>query len=600
MSTPSKYIFDGLRHSAYDDTVDIADHLSFHIDGYKPHRENTLQAKALALFGKTAENPYFAKLIDRRRPSEAEGWRVYRRAIYSSITRQPMFKVLTSLNKITRAEDWKIDYSQADTPKRIKEDEQLEKYAEANYPMFGSVTNWAYSFGLKKILSDPNGMIVTLPVSFAIPSAAHYSPFADFIPSKDVLWYSEESIFYKTDRTILVTIDKEPQSVPVFIHLTKEGIFEVWQNSADTLAETHIFKGKFTVLPAWKAGGNLVNIKDNVPIYESYLSPMLPSLDEAAREYSDLQAEIVQHVHSTLWSFMGDNCDTCKGVGFVIKTDAEGGMVACGDCKGRGAMPVSPFKQINIKLSDPGKEPVPVPPAGYIEKQTEIAKLQDERVKNHISDSLAALNMEFLSESPLNESGKAKEVDRDELNNFVYGIAHHLVKNNLKRIYKWTIAWRYGDYGSKLSTKELESMMPALNVPEKFDLLSDNAIISQLLKMKESDVDPTIIRELQIELINKKFRESPATRKKLLAQHKLNPFPTKSTEELIDLEMAGGVSKLDFVAAIYGDTIIDELVSEDKGFLDLGHKEQKAKFDIAVAAKEKTLVKIPDATPSPE
>ena len=76
------------------------------------------------------------------------------------MTKKPTFKVLTSLKKIVKSEDWNIDYSKSEKPKKIKDGEGLEDYAESNFPFFKSVENWGYTIGFKSFLSDPNGLIV--------------------------------------------------------------------------------------------------------------------------------------------------------------------------------------------------------------------------------------------------------------------------------------------------------------------------------------------------------------------------------------------------------------------------------------------------------
>ena len=130
-----KYIKGGARHAAYDMAVDIMDHLSFHIDGFKfPKLEeekfDPMKHLRMLHLDHHRHNPYFSNLIDDRRPSESETIKTYRRTIYASITKEPCFKVINSLNKIVRSEDWKIDYSKAVVPTKIKEGETLEDYAE--------------------------------------------------------------------------------------------------------------------------------------------------------------------------------------------------------------------------------------------------------------------------------------------------------------------------------------------------------------------------------------------------------------------------------------------------------------------------------------
>ena len=182
-----KYLRKGKRHPNFEKTIDIYAHLSFHIDGYEYQQQ--------------PENPYFRLLIDDRRRSESTTIKEYRRRIYTSKTKQTCFKVINSLKKIVKSQEWKIDYSKADTPKIIKESESLENYCEKNYPIFGSIENWFYSYGLKEILTDPNGAVVVLPKTFDVKANEMFEPYAQYIHSQNVLDYKQdEYIVYKSNQ----------------------------------------------------------------------------------------------------------------------------------------------------------------------------------------------------------------------------------------------------------------------------------------------------------------------------------------------------------------------------------------------------------------
>lgn len=393
-----RFIKNNERHPSYDETVDIADHLSFHIDGYiPPFDDKSLDAQLERISnpskhrtGHGRENPYFTRLIDFRRPRESNTIKEYRRIIWANKTKQTPSRVISSLNKIVRAEDWKIDYSKADKPNRIKEDEQLEVYAEQEYPFFRSVENWAYTFGLKKILSDPNGLIVILPINFEVESNEFFKPFGYFVPSEDIYEISEHLIVYKSNITTTFLAGKEEVRTPVFFLLNENEVWKSHQiNNKGDMSLEIVNTHNFGVIPAYKVGGEPKKITDNIAIFESFLNPMLPSLDEAAREYSDLQAEIVQHIHSTMWGIAGQDCKTCGGFGFG-KVKKDGKPVACGDCKGEGVMPMNPFENLVLKKPKLDDDKIPIPPLGYVEKQIEIAELQDRRVANHLLSALRA------------------------------------------------------------------------------------------------------------------------------------------------------------------------------------------------------------------
>lgn len=577
-----KFIKGNQRHAAYLEAVDIQQHLSFHIDGFKPewlvNTPDHLIRLAQNLGLDNQINPYFDRLIAQRRPGETDKVLVHRKIIYASITKEPTGKVINSLNKIVRSDDWKIDYSNSETISQ--EGENLEDYAEKNYPAFGSVTNWAYTFAIKKMLSDPNGFMVVLPLEFptmdqegnaTVQSNEFLRPFANYVSSQDVLFYEPNvMIAYKSNEVREMKTKDGIKIVPVFIIISTEGVWEAVQaNDNFTLTQVMNFGEDGMDLPIVQNGGLIDRFINNILIYNSFLNPMLPRLDEGAREYSDMQAEVLLHIHSTLAVIQGQDCAKCHGTGKLPK---EGGSVVCGDCKGRGALKQDPYDQIIVRVRDADKQQIPFPPAQYITKSTDIVKIQNERIDAHIFKALGSINMEFLAETPLNQSGKAKEVDKEELNNFVYSVAFHLVKNMMNPIYKIISDYRYSVLIP--DQKKRNELLPLIQVPEHFDLLTENALIEQIGKAKEAGVDATIIQEMQVDYVNKKFRDSPEIRKQLQVSLDMNPFPTATPEEIIEMEMNRDITKEDAVTSVYANYFVQKATEADEEFLDKTFEEQ--------------------------
>lgn len=579
-----EYIKGTQRHAAYIQAVDIAHHLQFHIEGFKaPYKPaETLISSKLGLF--LDENPYFTYLIDKRRPGESVRIHEYRRVIYAPITMEPTGRVINTLSKITRSEDWKIDYTNAETLNKVGEGEQLEDYAEKNYPGFVSITNWAHTFGIEKTLSDPNGLIVVMPLDFKPPANEFLKPFAHFIPSKHLLFYKPDEIaVFLSNKTEEIIIDRKRETIPVYQIVTKEGIWESKKMDAkNNFSLERVMTFNMEALPAWLAGGKFKKFINNIPLYLSFLNPMLPRLDEASREYSDLQAEKVQHIHSTLAVMQTQDCNKCSGRGKVIK---KGKPIVCGDCKGLGSMAINPYEQVIVKPQGIDKQDIPFPPLAYIEKNVEIVEIQDKGVEHQLFKALAAINMEFLAKTPLVESGKAKEVDKDDGNNFVYGFAFHLIKNTFTRVYKATVAYRYGSDVLGLPKESLEKALPLIQVPEHFDLLTETALMDQLAKAKEAGVDPTIINEMQTDLINKKFKDNPSLREALRISNAMNPFNTSTKEEIANMELAGLISKPDAVQALYADYFVQKAIEKDAGFIKKTFEQQLEEIKKMVDAK---------------
>lgn len=587
-----KPFFRDQRHAAHIQTTDIFHHLSFHFDGYSYHHRKDFRAGGK--YGK--ENPYFSRLIDERRPSESATIQAYRRSIYLPVTKPLCFKVYNSLKKIVKSPDWKIDFAKAEKPAKIAENEQLEVYTSKNVPVFKSLENWFYTYGIRQMIVDPNALVVVMPDydrqgseygseesdaegASDQPSAVnqYLRPCIEIICSTNVLDYCHDDyVVYRSNRKWRFGTENGGHRMgDIIIALTKDKIYVAKQSSENLDFKVDEYKNPTGRIPAFVMGGNFLEMIENRPIYESFVSPILPGLDAAARESSDLDAEVVQHIFSTMWYFSGQECGTCKGVGSVKK---EGKDVVCQSCEGVGAFRKSPYKDMVVKAPtglDEAK--IPTPPAGYITKQTEIVTIQDLRIQGHFFRALSAINMEFLAQTPLNQSGKAKEVDRDELNNFVYGVAYHGVENVLVPVYSLVNDWRYSVIIP--SPEERAKMLPKIAVPEKFDLLTENIIQDQIKAARDAQVSEDIITYLEIDYINKKFYSNEELRKKLVAAKSLDPLATKTAADKANLLLTDVVPQKDVVISTYIEHFLEQALEADPTFFEKTLDQQKAVID---------------------
>lgn len=589
-----KPYFEGQKRSRlFNKTMDQFYHTSFHFDGYfiPPIFSGTTDSNGIdsqqGMQGilntdVRIENPYFTRLIDMRRPSESAAIMAYRRETYLPLTKSPCFKIYNSLRKIVKSDDWKIDYSKAKKPARVADDETLEEYCEKEYPYFDSIENWIYTYAFRYMLVDANALVYILPIpkEDEKDKAEYYRPFSYIVPSRRVIDFKEEeyAIFESERKNEYYDVNPNPGATgeakegKIVCIITKEGVWEARQVKGDMsfqLEEVLKFPEPMEYLPAFKMGGNNKEFNQYGRLYESFISPVIPSLDAAAREMSDSDAEVVQHVYSTMWYFSQQNCSNCDGKGKVLKS---GRQSVCAQCNGMGVQSKTPYKDMVLKTGTFDGEKMPTPPAGYIVKPTDMVKLQAERIFNHIYSGLSAINMEWLAQSPLNQSGVAKEVDRDELNNFVYGIAYHLVENIVKPIYYFVNEFRYS--GLVPNSEEREKMLPRIPVPQKFDLLTENIIEDQLKKAKEGNVDPEIVNQLEIDYINKKFASEPEVRDRLKLKKILDPFPQITIDQKQSMMLSKIADPVDVIISIYLHPFLERAMFEDDKFMEWTYEEQ--------------------------
>lgn len=570
------YVKAGKKSAIFFRSLDIYDHLRFHIDGYtfKPDK---------------VDNPYFKRLIENRRPNESDNIVQYRKENYLAKTKQPCFKVINSLKKIVKSQDWKIDYSKSEDPASVGKN-TLEQYAEKDYPIFTTLENWLYTFATKEIIKDPNGIIYVEPKNWDVPNGEFLEPVAKFVKTPHVFFFKENELcFFLSEHTNPIVVKGIVHELPIYILMTTDQIVYVAEIDLKRNFTIEIKASGLPKMSCFKAGGVFNDLVNGQVLYDSFIDPMLPSLDAAAGESSDLQAEVVQHIFSTMWYFSGNDCTQCRGTG-TISGRAGFGVVKAGEpiicprCEGNGRMLKSPFKDMVIGKEGLGETGIPTPPGGYIQKTTDIVSLQDTRIANHIFDSLSSLNMEFLAQSPINQSGIAKEIDRDELNNFVFGVAYHLVQNVLKPVYMLVNDMRYGVLVK--DQEERNKMLPSINIPERFDLLSINSVLDEFKKAREAEIDNSILDEVEVDIINKFFNNQPEVRDKLLLIKELDPLRGIGNEEKQSLFLNDIITKDDYVLSTYINVFIDDLLEQDPEFAEKSQEEQEKALLVLTEKKE--------------
>ena len=554
----------GTKHQNYQLMVDMAEELKVHSEGRVPE-----------------------KLIFDRRPSEPDSIKDYRKKIYVSKTKNPIMKVINSLEKIRRSSDWVIQYKETNTA--IRQGEDMETYCERDYPIHKSVTNWLFSEGMKEYLLDANGVVAVLPFELPTSSADYVKPVAQFFDSKQIIDFVEGqyAVILSYDKSVVKNSNGKVMSTngDIFIIITDTHYYKYEQTkNKGALVETEIYEHNIGTLPVFRVGGLFKKRLNNSTIYESRISSMTPSLNEAAREYSDLQAEILQHIHSEKYIYTNTDCNKCNGTGKIMK---DGAQTECPSCKGSAKMlSISNYNTYLIDAGQIGDIAIPTPPIGYVQKSTDIARLQDERVRQHLLDALATLNMEFLAETPLNQSGTAKEVDKDELNNFVNSIAEDLV-GIMDKIYFFI-----GEYRQNLIIQDKEKRMlllPAINVPTKFDLLNSNYLLAELTNAKTGGISPAIKKALEIEYAKKKFNTMPEISEYSQLTFELDPLYGLTEDDKMIRKSNGGVTEIDYIISCNINQFVQRAMSEDAQFFENDYKAQTDKMKAYAEEVKKSL-----------
>lgn len=552
------------KHVFYDRSCQLAAEIAVHADGSFPDG-----------------------LLRNRRPNEPLAVFNYRKEIFVAVTKPAFSKVFSSLQKIRRSGDWNIDYGDREEEyDKIQPDEQLSDYCEKEFPYFASVTNWTFNLELRKYLIDPNAVLMVMPLDINAEINVYKRPFPVIFDSHNVVDYKEEDYcvlknpagaYYTASGNNLVQGES-------YYFVTTERI-QRWDQvdgkfNFDLVVD---FVHELGFMPAQKLGGVIIDQADDQFLFESRITPMVPELNEAIREYSDLQAAKVLHIYPERWEFGNTECPTCQGKARIVNprwtddcTDCGPQWETCDGCGGTGIYKNrGPYEKMivrpnNTSVGETGN--VPIPPGGFLEKDVEIVKIQDQGVTDHIYRAFAAINFEFLANTPLSQSGTAKEVDKDELNNTVNSFAEDLVKT-MDFVYRCIANYRYGfQYGY---AGEVNDMLPKIAVPVSYDLLGNYNAQNTLVNARAAGANPVILSALEAEYASKVFYSNPEVKKQLLLEINLDPMPNIAQSDKILMLTNKGIDQLTYVVSSNIHGFIQRALDEDPKFVNLDASEQR-------------------------
>jgi hypothetical protein len=533
-----------------------------------------------------AEGCYPEQLIGCRRPNEPLEVKDYRKEIWVPKTLPTFNRILSSLGKIRRSADWMIKYPELRVFTKIREGESLEDYCEKHFPYFESVTNWIFSVALKKYLTDSNGVVLIMPLTADILETDFLKPYPILFDCCDVVEfkYGDHAILNNPLGCMYVTKKGALEKGRSWYYVDTLAIVKYDQIDAKgTMSAVDIYEHGLEMMPCFKMGGIVCETEGHNFLYESRIAGILPELDEAVREYSDLQAAKVLHVYPEPWEFTQHECATCKGSGqrrnplwFDGCDPATPVQVACDAGCQNGYVATGPYSKLLIRQPSAieGGGAIPNPPKGYVVKDIAIVKVMEDSVRQHIYDGLAAINFQELAEVPMEQSGVAKQVDRDEQNNTIHAIAEDLVKI-MDQVYKITAYYRYkGLY----SFEDIDKMLPQIPVPEKYDLLSITNMQTELNAAKTGKTNPVIVNAMEVDYASKRFSTDESVRDLVSLTLKLDPLPNISEDEKMARLSNKGILPETYIVSSNITEFVQRALDEDPDFAGKPLKEQKAKL----------------------
>ena len=556
-----------LRHDSYAESVRHAKAMSVHVYG---------------------DNPFY--LLERTRPREDPEVKAYRIENYEPTTKAGSDKSIDIVGKIFNPTLYSIRWQ-----KESDQVENLKKYTLDYYPGYNSIMTFNKDVVLRKMIADPNGIMVVKPEYIPENDAEKVSPV--------VLLYGSECVYYYDRDHYLIYIKTEEKDVMVYNGTRKEKVFQfeyydkLWyrrfyafydkESDRVITEEIEVYQHGFGEIPAWQLRGKSRSMDNGDIIFESYFSSALPHWNLAVIHESDLLGAYINHMHpqkyelaeECAYEFPWDGSHYPCRAGKVKYPIAGKGLteMECPSCKGSGLVTVkSPYgayqftKQKIDEASTGGLMPV-----GYIEIQTEATKMLEERTNEMVRKGMWAINMDIEDKVGENQSGVAKVIDRSAQYDTLYTISCVMFDVHVNNEFYFINKYMNGVEASA-AREEDDDNLPQVNKPVMFDIATVSELINNFSIASKSGLDRNFLRVKQIEILSRDMTTNPDMKEYLIMIINLDPLYGFTQEEISAAVMGGVVRREDWAIHDNIKSFIDRALEENRNFMKLKKAEKMA------------------------
>lgn len=574
----------------WDNEANIKKYLGALASSDKPYRHSSYY-KNIAHAEELAVHMYGAlpkELLTSYRPNEPKEVHNYRMSIFKPITKSKCKKIVNVLSRINNAKNYEIRYPEP-TVAGAKDENSLKNYLEKEYPFFGNFTRWVFEVALKQMLADPNSAVCFIPKNLAELSdeggdTKYPEPFGYTYPSRQLVDFMPDHyyVFLKDEKSAVNVTEygkgKEDMSGAIFSVFTQTQILTYTQygNKEDNLFRVElVYQHNIGEPPVVVLGGEYV--ENTYPFaYESFISGVVPYWDDALREFSDKQAVFVQHVYPERVEIQVEcdntQCGKNANIGWICDGDKRRRCERCqgtGKISGRGPFGVTSVKKDSFDHANPI-----FPGVAYVDIPTDIVELLKKDIDELIFDGYAAINMEFLAETPEAQSGVAKAYDRSELTSFLLMVSNNVFDNIIKYSIEFMNSMRYNNV---MTPEQLEEQLPKIVKPTDFDILSLNQIIAGF--SQNQTLPSTIKDEMVLEIIEKKFPEDEKKQEFYRSIILLDPLRGKTADDKFTAFSNGVITKEDYIISENIYKFVSQAIEADADFIG---KTDKEKYDALI------------------
>lgn len=550
---------DGSRHSLYSQMTEHAEKMEVHICGNKP-----------------------LDLLQRARPREDSDVTQYRIDNYEPTTKAGADKAIDIVNKIFNPSLYSITW-----PKQSNNmTQELQLYTMDEYPVYNSLVNYDKDVVVRKMLSDPNAILAIRPERIPENDAVEINPI-------NVIYSSCNVWDYDLDHYLIYISQDVVESVTyyTFSYYDKNQyiLFESWydpSNKSINITEKEVYQHGFNEIPAWSLRGKSVSMDNGMIYFESFFSSALPHWNLSIIHESDLLGAFINHMHPQKYELaeecnhqFNDSGAIFKCINGIMKNGSLPSHPrqgeSCSHCGGTGLSAVkSPYMsyQFSRKKLEEGA-PTGYLPVGYINIPVDATKMLEERTREMNKKAMWAINMDVEDEVGSNQSGIAKVIDRSGQYDTLYTIASVVFDIHLTNQFYFINKYKNGVKALSQNKKESD-ILPEVNKPVQFDILTTSELINNFAVASKSGVDKNYLRFKAAEIAQKDFSTSPEIRSYLVTMINLDPLYGYLQDEISLGNTQGVIRKIDWTIHENMKPFIDRAIEDSNDFLKKSKRDQ--------------------------
>ena len=434
----------------------------------------------------------------------------------------------------------------------IKVSNDLEEYLSFKKFKNEHFIGFIQKYVLRRMIEDPNALLVTVPTGEGLTNPTVKID-ADLliVPSDKIHYISKDAVTWLQikEKSTVMKGGRKSRTGKVYSTLTRDAYYkhiQIGESGSDKYELVEVYRHNIGHVPAVVLGGN-PTVED---YFESYFSPFLPFGNECIRQYSDWTGVMTM----SAFPYREETAEDCTAKGCrsgVIFDREKEEHRPCGTCNGTGKIFARSPYGVFIRSKSSGvfegsQDNSPL--VKFISPPVDIIKYSGEAWENLLRKAEESLHLLFVDEA---QSGKAKEIDREESDSMLTKISNNVFDEIIFKSFVFMEKYR-----------ELNDPIdPVIIKPISFRNRTEQDLIVEINQLSDKNAPVAFQVEAAKDLAKKRFSGNKAIARMVEILVAFDPIYHVNTANKAVLLANGTIKKQDIVKSLFAYKTLNEIIS---------------------------------------